>query len=258
LVAGAIAWAAGQGSKGRSWHTMIEGRPMVFTFLVLLAMLAGGVAELVPSIVIRHEIPLRTADAAEDPDAVAPEESEWAQQPYSPLELEGRDLYIREGCYNCHSQMIRPFRHETLRFGAYSRAEEFRYDHPFQWGSRRMGPDLHRVGGRYPNLWHYEHMRDPRSTSPGSNMPTYGFLVDRTVDYARTRQKMGAMRTLGVPYSDTDLDFAEETARSQAGMIAADLHASGARIAEDSELIALIGYLQRLGRGPQPTGPERN
>jgi cytochrome c oxidase cbb3-type subunit I/II len=121
-----------------------------------------------------------------------------------------------------------------------------------------MGPDLHRIGGRYPNLWHYEHMRDPRSTSPGSNMPTYAFLVDRTVDFERTRIKMQAMRTLGVPYSDTDLDFGGETARSQAALIAADLTAQGATIAEDSELIALIGYLQRVGRGPQPTGPERN
>jgi cytochrome c oxidase cbb3-type subunit I/II len=259
LVGATILHMAGRSRSGRRpWHGLLEGRPMVFTFLVLLAILAGGVAELIPSVVIRHEIPIRAAEAAEAPSggaAAAPAESKWAQQPYSPLELEGRDLYIREGCYNCHSQMIRPFRHETLRFGDYSRAEEFRYDHPFQWGSRRMGPDLQREGGRYPNLWHYEHLQDPRSTSPGSNMPTFAFLRKGHVDFSRTVRKMAVMRKLGVPYTDEDLRDAERTAWSQASLITADLTDKGAHVDADSELVALIAYLQRLGRGPQPTGP---
>jgi cytochrome c oxidase cbb3-type subunit I/II len=181
---------------------------------------------------------------------------QYVQQPYSPLELEGRDLYVREGCYNCHSQMIRPFRHETLRYGAYSRAEEYIYDHPFQWGSKRTGPDLHRVGGRYPNLWHYEHLRDPRSTSPGSNMPPYAFLKEARMDYGHTPAKMAALRKLGVPYEDAEILGAAGTALSQAQLIVDDLAGNDVTVDRESELVALIAYLQRLGRGPQPTGIE--
>jgi cytochrome c oxidase cbb3-type subunit I/II len=179
-----------------------------------------------------------------------------AQQPYSPLELEGRDIYVREGCYNCHSQMIRPFRHETLRYGEYSRMEEFVYDHPFQFGSKRTGPDLHRVGGKYPGLWHYEHMRDPRATSPGSNMPPYEFLLHKKVKFERLPGKLAAMQKLGVPYPDDRVYAAAEEGRSQAGLITRDLEQNGVTVDPESDMIAIIAYLQRLGRGPQPTGDE--
>jgi cytochrome c oxidase cbb3-type subunit I/II len=154
--------------------------------------------------------------------------------------------------------MIRPFRHETLRYGDFSRAEEVLYDRPFQWGSKRTGPDLHRVGGRYPNLWHYQHLRDPRSTSPGSLMPGYGFLRTGAVDFARTGGKISAMKKLGVPYTERQILTAEAAARSQARLIVDDLATDGVEIAENSELVALIAYLQRLGRGPQPTGEPRD
>jgi cytochrome c oxidase cbb3-type subunit I/II len=209
-----------------------------------VAILIGGVAELIPALVIRHKDPLPSLA-----------DSPHRQQPYSPLELAGRDLYIREGCYNCHSQMIRPFRHETLRYGAYSRLEEFIYDHPFQFGSKRTGPDLHREGGKYPNLWHYQHLMDPRSTSPGSNMPPYSWLKERRLDLDVLPGRLAAMRTLSVPYDDEDVERAAETAVSQGRLIADDLRAQDVIIEPDSELAALIAYLQRLGRGPQPTAP---
>ncbi|MFN8179341.1 MAG: cytochrome-c oxidase, cbb3-type subunit I [bacterium] len=261
----------------RRWHALIEGRPLVFTLLVLVAVLAGGIAELVPAIVIKRNIPLlpATAQAAETPAAPSgatsgqlgeaptphvsgtgfstPMDPKFVQQPYSPLELAGRDLYIREGCYNCHSQMIRPFRHETLRYGEFSRAEEYIYDHPFQWGSKRTGPDLHREGGKYPNLWHYEHLLDPRSTSPGSLMPNYPWLKKGTIDFGRLPVKIKAMQTLGVPYTDAQIRTAPEVARSQAALIHADLAAQGVNVRNEAEILALIAYLQRLGRGPQPT-----
>jgi cytochrome c oxidase cbb3-type subunit I/II len=260
LVVGAILANVRGRQTGARWHTLLEGKPLAFTFLVLLAILAGGVAELLPSIVIKREIPLLPTEAqAEQESAVvagtgySPEvDPARVQRPYSPLELEGRDIYVREGCYVCHSQMIRPFRHETLRYGDFSRAEEFIYDRPFQWGSKRTGPDLHRVGGKYPNLWHYQHMIDPRSTSPNSNMPPFDFLKGRRMDYGRTVGKLAAMRRLGVPYSDEEILAAEATALSQAALIREDLQKQGVNIEPDSELIAIIGYLQRLGRGPQP------
>jgi cbb3-type cytochrome c oxidase subunit II len=254
---------------------------------VLFAILAGGVAELIPTIVLRHEIPLTPTTAAAAvvaPGEKGEEESTWlraavtseaktegmrgpagfetdadpqrVQQPYSPLELEGRDIYVSEGCYTCHSQMIRPFRHETLRYGDFSRAEEFVYDRPFQWGSKRTGPDLHREGGKLPNLWHYQHMRDPRSTSPGSLMPSFAWLAEEELDFSRTAGKLAVMRKLGVPYTSEQILAAERTALSQAGLIRADLEKNAVTISERSRLVALIAYLQRLGRGPQPTGVE--
>ena len=229
-----------------SWHRLTEANSMAFTVLVLLAILVGGIVEIIPTVVISKQVPTDAAALAANPHI---------QQPYSPLELEGRDLYVREGCYVCHSQMIRPFRHETLRYGDYSRMEEFIYDHPFQWGSKRTGPDLHREGGKYANLWHYLHMQDPRSTSPGSNMPSYAWLKTGTVDFAGTGHKMETLSRLDVPYTEADIASAKATALSQAGIITADLSSQGVNIADDSELVALIGYLQRLGRGPQPTAP---
>jgi cytochrome c oxidase cbb3-type subunit I/II len=252
-----------------SWHRLLEGRPLAFTILVVLAILAGGIAELIPAIVLERKVPITTTVGAAHAEAAspaptgkagvsdttkaaaAPVVSKWTQKPYSPLELEGRDIYVREGCYNCHSQMIRPFRHETLRYGEYSRLEEFIYDHPFQFGSKRTGPDLHRVGGKFPNLWHYEHLKDPRSTSPGSNMPNYAFLKDRRVDFDRTPTKVAAMKKLGVPYEDEEIHTASELAGAQARLIVEDLAKHSIQVNADSDIVALISYLQRLGRGPQ-------
>jgi cytochrome c oxidase cbb3-type subunit I/II len=244
----------------RSWHSLLEGKPLAFTILVLFVMLAGGVAELIPALVIKRKVPAEPAATAAAAYRTMesfsePADPRYQQKPYSPLELEGRDIYVREGCYNCHSQMIRPFRHETLRYGDYSRSEEFVYDHPFQWGSKRTGPDLHRVGGKYPNLWHYQHMMDPRATSPGSNMPAYAWLKDAPTNYSKIPAKMSAMRSLGVPYSEDEIHEAVVVARSQAALIQEDLAAQGVTIDLESELVTLIAYLQRLGRGPQPTAP---
>ncbi|MCB9464711.1 MAG: cytochrome-c oxidase, cbb3-type subunit I [Candidatus Eisenbacteria bacterium] len=260
LTVAAILYAGAEKREGGSWHQLLEGKPLAFTILSLVAILIGGIAELVPTIVIDKKAP---AVAMADSTGVVPAadvqvvESRFLQQPYSPLELEGRDVYISEGCYNCHSQMIRPFRHETLRYGEYSRASEFRYDHPFQWGSKRTGPDLHRVGGKYPNLWHYQHLMDPRSTSQGSNMPVYAWLKTRKVDFTKTRGKMIAMRKLGVPYTDEDIADCQDVAKSQGTLIASDLQANAVTIEPDCKMVAVIAYLQRLGRGPQPVALEQ-
>ena len=251
VIAGAL--SIGTEKSRRSWHDLVEGHSLAFTVLVLVAILVGGLVEIVPLVVAKKDVPAQVAHA--DSVWAARGEYVFVQMPYSPLELEGRDIYVREGCYVCHSQMVRPFRHETLRYGEYSRAAEFIYDTPFQWGSKRTGPDLHREGGKYANLWHYLHLNDPRSTSPGSNMPAYAHLKTGRVDYGGTPGKMRALRKLGVPYQDAQIAAAGATARSQGGLIAADLAAQAVTIAPDSELVALIGYLQRLGRGPQPTAP---
>jgi len=254
LVVAAILLSSAEKREEGSWHQMLEGRPLAFTILALVAILIGGIVELVPAVVISKRAPALAA--VDSTGAAVPAyqivETKYAQQPYSPLELEGRDIYIAEGCYNCHSQMIRPFRHETLRYGDYSRAEEFRYDFPFQWGSKRTGPDLHRAGGRYPNLWHYQHMMDPRSTSPGSNMPSYAWMKTATLDFSRTRGKLIALQKLGVPYSDAEIAEAVAVARSQAELIATDLRTNAVTMESETQLIAIIAYLQRLGRGPQP------
>ncbi|XXF79912.1 cytochrome-c oxidase, cbb3-type subunit I [Myxococcaceae bacterium GXIMD 01537] len=227
-----------------SWFALIEGRPLAFTVLTLISILIGGVAELLPTILVKQAVPAHGE----------------AQQPYSALELQGRDLYVREGCYTCHSQMIRPFVAETQRYGDVSRAEEFIYDFPFQWGSKRTGPDLHRVGGKYPNLWHYTHMMDPRATSPGSNMPAFPWLESSRLEVKQAPRKLALMQKLGVPYTNEDVDRAEERQRAQAEAITADLATQGVKVAWDSEMVAIIAYLQRLGRGPQepalPTGPK--
>jgi cytochrome c oxidase cbb3-type subunit I/II len=203
---------------------------MHFALWALIAVAIGGLAQLIPLLFAKSNVP---------PIA--------SVRPYTPLELEGRDLYIREGCYLCHSQMIRPFRAETERYGEYSKAGEFVYDHPFQFGSRRIGPDLHRVGGKYPDIWHYRHMEDPRSTSPGSIMPGYAWLVRDKLDVSRTRTKMNALHTVGVPYSRAQIDGAPAALREQAARIGAALAAAGVQDALDKEVVALIAYLQRLG-----------
>jgi cytochrome c oxidase cbb3-type subunit I/II len=208
----------------------LEARPMHFALWALIAVAIGGLVQLLPMLFVKSNVP---------PIATV--------HPYTPLELEGRDLYVREGCYVCHSQMIRPFRAETERYGEYSKAGEFVYDHPFQFGSRRIGPDLHRVGGKYPDIWHYRHMEDPRATSPGSIMPPYGWLLANRLDTSNTAAKLRAMRTLGVPYTAQEVDGAVDALRAQAGQIAQRLAEAGVKDAQDKEIVALVAYLQRLG-----------
>ena len=170
--------------SGPNWHRLLEGRALYFTSFAVIAVLAGGIAELVPSLLVTPGEAGVSADT----------------KPYRALELEGRDIYVREGCYTCHSQMIRPFAFEAKRYGDPSTMAESVYDHPFQWGSKRTGPDLAREGNRYPNLWHYRHLIDARSVSPGSNMPPFPVLATDEVDLTRTESKMRALRAVGVPY----------------------------------------------------------
>lgn len=224
-----------------SWFGIIEHRPFAFTIFVILSILVGGVVEIVPLIVAKQQAVLPTAVA----DVSA---SKATQVPYTPLEQQGRDVYTREGCYVCHSQMIRPMLPEYLRYGDASRAEEFIYDHPFQWGSKRTGPDLARIGGKYPSLWHFQHLMDPRSTSQGSNMPSYSWLATWTYDDKLAPKKLSLMRTLGVPYTDDDIANAEVNQRRQADTIVADLAKSGVTLQWNNDLVALIAYLQKMGR----------
>ncbi len=236
-ILGALAIASDNAEKSPTWHRIVEGRGLLFTVLTVIAVLIGGVAELLPSLFV-HPV----------------EASAGKIRPYRALELEGRDVYLREGCANCHSQMIRPFLFETTRYGAVSTMEDSMWDHPFQWGSKRTGPDLAREGGKYPNLWHYRHMIDPRAISPGSNMPTYGHLLERTFDAAGLEPKLRAMRSVGVPYTPQQVESAARDAAEQAAEIAADLKAQGASAIPQSEIVALIAYLQRIGTpGAQPS-----
>src|SRR5690606_16528229 len=160
---------------------------------------------------------------------------------------QGRDLYIREGCVNCHTQTVRPFRSETVRYGEYSKAGEFVYDHPFLWGSKRTGPDLQRIGKKYPNKWHFDHMLDPTITSPGSIMPPYPWLIDQQLDTTTTKAKLNALRLLGVPYTDEQVNLSNDHLWQQAEAIAADLEQQGVPVQPDREIVAMIAYLQRLG-----------
>lgn len=168
-------------------------------------------------------------------------------KPYTPLELHGRDIYVREGCYTCHSQMIRPFRDEVARYGEYSKAGEFVYDHPFQWGSKRTGPDLAREGGKYPDSWHYNHMLDPTSMSPGSIMPAYPWLFDDKIDTTLTPKMIEAMQTLGVPYEKDYAKIANKELNTQANAIRINLKMEKIEVDKHDEIVALIAYLQRLG-----------
>ncbi len=231
---GALVSFNGQRSDKPTWHALLEGRALIFSVLTVFAVLAGGVAELIPTIIAGGEA-LRTT----------------RNVPYRALELEGRDVYLKEGCYNCHSQMIRPFAWETARYGEVSLADDSVFDHPFQWGSKRTGPDLARTGGKYSHTWHYRHMLDPREISPGSNMPPYDHLASTTIDFSRTQSKLRAMRSVGVPYKAEQVQTAEADAQEQAAGIVEELAANGERGAiANSELVALISYLQRLGHPP--------
>ena len=193
-------------------HEKIETNNFLMILLVLLTVAVGGIVEIVPLFFQRS-----TTQAVE------------GLKPYTPLQLAGRDVYIREGCYNCHSQMIRPFRAETLRYGHYSMAGEYVYDHPFQWGSKRTGPDLHRVGGKYSDEWHRIHLTNPRDLVPESNMPAYPWLAAASVNPDDMAPKLKALRKVGVPYTDADIAGAGEAVKGK------------------TEMEAVIAYLQVLG-----------
>jgi cytochrome c oxidase cbb3-type subunit 2 len=194
-------------------HEKIETNNFLMIILILLVIAVGGMVEIVPLFFQKS--------------TTAPIEG---VKPYSPLQLAGRDIYLREGCYNCHSQMIRPFRAETLRYGHYSVAGEFVYDHPFQWGSKRTGPDLYRVGGKYTDEWHRIHLNNPRDVVPESNMPAYSWLEKANVNPADMAPRMKALRTVGVPYTD------------------AEIAQAAADVKDKTEMDALVAYLQVLGK----------
>ncbi|HUN17468.1 MAG: cytochrome-c oxidase, cbb3-type subunit I [Saprospiraceae bacterium] len=213
------------------WHSFIERKPVLLLVLSLIVVGIGGLIEIVPTFLVKENIPTIAS-----------------VKPYTPLELQGRDIYLREGCYNCHSQMIRPFRYEVKRYGEYSKAGEFVFDHPFQWGSKRTGPDLARVGGKYGDSWHFNHMLEPQSMAPGSIMPSYPFLFDKDIDKASTNSKIHAMRKMGVPYPNGYESIAVADLEKQAKQIATGLKENKIEISEDKEIVALIAYLQRLGK----------
>ena len=231
---------AADGHGSSPWHRALEAKPAQFAVWTFLAVLVGGVVEFVPTALVRSNVPTISS-----------------VHPYTPLEVEGRDLYIREGCVGCHSQMIRPMRAETERYGDYSKPGEFEYDHPFLWGSKRTGPDLHRVGGKYPDTWHYLHMKNPSSTSPGSIMPAYPWLFDARLEVAHIEGKIITLRRLGVPYPDGYERQAASDLSSQALKIADRLKAAGQDTPADREIIALIAYLQRLGTDIKPATSTR-
>jgi len=223
------------------WYDRLLVSAAPFAILTFIAVAAGGLIQIVPTILVQQ------AENVED----------RIQVPYTPLELAGRDLYVRDGCYLCHSQMIRTLLPDVLRYGDYSRLGESIYDHPFQWGSKRTGPDLAREGGKYPNNWHFIHLRDPRATSAGSNMPAFPWLYDHATDVAALPRKLAVQRQLGVPYPAwTDAQIQANVA-AQAKAIAEDLRTAGAYIAPDREIVALIAYLQKLGKST-PVAPKRD
>ncbi len=215
--------------KGHRW---LESKPVLLTVLATVAVAIGGLVEIIPMFLIKHNVPTLSS-----------------VKPYTPLEVLGRDIYIREGCVGCHSQMIRPFRSETERYGEYSKAGEFVFDHPFLWGSKRTGPDLHREGGKYPDAWHYNHMENPRSTSPGSIMPPYPWLLTQNLETNALPSRLSALRKIGVPYpAGFENGPAQKDLAAQAKKIVANLRiGSISNAPPDSEIIGLIAYLQRLG-----------
>lgn len=236
--------------KGEKFHPWLERRPIQLSILATVAILIGGVIQIVPTLIVKSNIPTIAA-----------------VKPYTPLELEGRDLYIREGCVGCHTQMIRPFRSEAERYGEYSKSGEYVYDHPFLWGSKRTGPDLMRVGGKYSDNWHFNHMWDPRSTSAGSIMPSYKWLFDNEkMDYSEIKTKMEVMVKLGVPYTKEEIENAMQSIEKQAMSIEKNLYTDpdfrksyeesrkAAALKGDPfipmhqrEIIPMIAYLQRMG-----------
>ena len=226
-----------KGTSWAAWYDQLLANAIPFSILTFAAPAIGGVAQILPTVL-----------------AYRPENIEdRIQIPYTPLELAGRDIYIREGCYNCHSQMIRTLVPDVLRYGDYSRLGESVFDHPFQWGSRRTGPDLARVGGKYNNAWHYDHTLDPRSVNSDSNMPSFPWLAEQETDIAALPAKLRVQRLIGVPYPEMAEDEIRTACEQQARRIALDLRNSGKLIAPDKELVAVIAYLQKLGQS-QPVG----
>ncbi len=223
--------------KGEHWHKWLERSPVQMLVISLVLVAIGGIIEIMPMVFVDKNVPKIES-----------------VKPYTPLELEGRDLYIREGCLGCHSQMIRPFRSETERYGEYSKSGEFIYDRPFLWGSKRTGPDLHREGGKYSDSWHYNHMYDPESMSPGSIMPPYPWLHKRDLNTKYTAAKIKTLRTLGTPYEEGYEQIALDDLRAQAKKVAANLAKDGIKPEgiENKEIIAMIAYLQRLGTDIKP------
>lgn len=212
------------------WHKWIERKPVQMLVASFVLVAIGGLLELIPTFLIKSNVPTIAS-----------------VKPYTPLELQGRDLYISNGCYVCHSQMIRPFRDEVARYGEYSKAGEFVYDHPFQWGSKRTGPDLARIGNKYPDSWHYNHMLEPGSMSPGSVMPAYPWMLDATIDTASTPAKIRTMQKLGVPYPEGYDQVANADLMKQAEQIKGRLAADKIKTPANREIIAMIAYLQRMG-----------
>jgi len=236
-------------TAGEGYHTWLERRPIKLTIYATVAILIGGMVQIIPSLMVDDYVPVIST-----------------VKPYTPLELEGRDIYIREGCVGCHSQMIRPFRSEVERYGEYSKSGEYVYDHPFLWGSKRTGPDLHRVGGKYSDNWHLNHMYDPQSTSSGSIMPSYKWLINSELDKSKTEDKMKTMVSLGVPYTEEEIANAQKWMDEQGAQIEKNLYSdpdfvstyeASKKYAEengedfiemkDREIVAVIAYLQRLG-----------
>ena len=218
---------------GEHWHRWIERKPIQMMVIALVVILIGGAIEIIPTFLVKSNVPTISS-----------------VKPYTPLELQGRDIYVREGCYTCHSQMIRPFRSETERYGEYSKAGEFVYDHPFQWGSKRTGPDLAREGAgnlKKSDGWHFRHFREPASISEGSLMPPYAFMLTKELDTSNTAAKINAMRTLGVPYEKGFELEANKALIEQATGIVNNLKTDNIRVSPTKEVIALIAYVQRMG-----------
>lgn len=213
-------------------HRDLEAKGMLMGILVAILISIGGIVEIVPLYAVQSAVP--TIEEV---------------KPYRALELEGRDIYVREGCYTCHSQAVRPFRDETERYGPYSKAGEYAYDRPFQFGSKRTGPDLHRVGGKYKDSWHYLHFNNPRDTSPGSIMPNYSWLLTNKLDTSQTVAKMKVLQKLGTPYTDEDFEKALRQLERDAKRIADRIAIDGVDgVDHQSEVIALIAYMQKLGK----------
>jgi len=215
-----------------AWYDQLLEKALPFTVLTTAAVFIGGLVQIIPTVMI---------STASNVEGVR-------QIPYTPLELAGRDIYIREGCYLCHSQQIRTLVGDVLRYGDYSKMGESIYDHPFQWGSKRIGPDLAREGGKYPNSWHYFHMRDPRQISPGSTMPDFEWLFTDKTDIAALPNKIAVQRKLGVPYAAMTESDIDNSCSTQAALIVDDLKKAGAEVPPDREIVALISYLQKLGK----------
>jgi cytochrome c oxidase cbb3-type subunit I/II len=233
---------AGKRGSGEGYHRWIERMPVQFTVIALVAILIGGIIEIVPMYLVKTNV------------ATIP-----SVKPYTPLELQGRDIYVREGCYTCHSQQVRPFRSETERYGEYSKAGEYVYDHPFQWGSKRNGPDLSRqgvvTGKQYkPNSWHYNHMLNPQRLNAQSIMPAYPWFISDDLDISTTPRKIRVMQFLGVPYPQGYDLKANEDLMIQARAIADDLKSQGIQVEPGKEIIAMIAYLQRLGKDVHSAG----